>query len=167
MDAQRATGRLEGKVAIVFGGTYGIGEGIVKVLQREGANVVMTGRNDEKGAKAAKNIPSAVFIQGDISDLESCHRVAKETHERFGMINIVVCNAGIFPTANIEDMTEEHISSVIDVNLKGTIYATKACLPYLKESAKSNRGARLIFTSSITGEHTGCRGFGVYGATKS
>ncbi|XP_070538866.1 3-oxoacyl-[acyl-carrier-protein] reductase FabG-like [Ptychodera flava] len=167
MATKQASGRLQDKVAIVFGGTYGIGEGIVKVLQREGAKVVMTGRKEDKGAEAEKNMLGAIYMQADIADLQSCNRVAKETHERFGVINIIVCNAGIYPSMKVENLTEDHITSVIDVNLKGTIIATKACLPYLKECAKANGGARVIFISSITGEHTGCPSIGVYAATKA
>ncbi|XP_077984949.1 3-oxoacyl-[acyl-carrier-protein] reductase FabG-like [Glandiceps talaboti] len=161
-------GRLQDTVAIVFGGTAGIGYGIVQVLQKEGATVVMTGRNKERGELAEKELSGSKFIQSDIRHYQSCEQVAKETHETFGKINIVVCNAGIFPVQDLKDLTEEHISEILDVNLKGTIFATKACLPYLKESAKQTPGgSRVIFTSSITGNYVGCPALSVYGATKA
>ena len=105
---------------------------------------------------------AAVYLPafGKVTD---CERVAAETAARFGGIDVVCANAGIFPDVKLADMTEEDIDSIFATNVKGCMLTVKACLPYLE---RSGRG-RVILTSSITGPITGFPGWSHYGATKA
>ena len=103
------------------------------------------------------------FVAGDVGKAADCERVAAETAERFGGIDVVCANAGIFPDVKLADMTEEDIDSIFATNVKGCMLTVKACLPYLE---RTGRG-RVILTSSITGPVTGYPGWSHYGATKA
>ena len=103
------------------------------------------------------------FVAGDVAKAADCERLAEETAARFGGIDIVCANAGVFPDVKLVDMTEQDIDSIFATNVKGCMLTVKACLPYLE---RSGRG-RVILTSSITGPITGFPGWSHYGATKA
>ncbi len=99
----------------------------------------------------------------DVASREDCRRMAAIARERLGGIDVLCANAGIFPEARIEDLTEEDLDQVLAVNLKGTVFSVQACLPALAESGRG----RVILTSSITGPITGFPGWTHYGASKA
>lgn len=159
---------LEGRSAIVTGGTKGIGKGIAQVLAKAGANVLITGRNEQDAARAVAELEGfgsgkAASFMGDVSVRSSCEAMAKAAIDGFGGIDIVCANAGIFPAAYLAGMSESDIDLMLDTNVKGTIFTVQACLPAL---IASGRG-RVILTSSITGPITGSPGWSHYGASKA
>jgi 3-oxoacyl-[acyl-carrier protein] reductase len=155
--------RLEGKVAIITGASKGIGKGIARVFAAEGAKLIITGRN----ARDLENVASA--IDGDVIALVADMRVASDMEkmaalalEKFGRLDILCQNAGVYPTALIRDMTEAEWDEVCDINLKGTFLAAKACLPFMERQ----RYGRIVITSSITGPKVSQPGFAHYAASK-
>jgi 3-oxoacyl-[acyl-carrier protein] reductase len=155
---------IAGRAVVVTGGTRGIGKGIAGVFARNGAQVLITGRDSETGLAAADELPGEVtFLEADTARREDCRRMAAISEARLGGIDVLCANAGIFPDSRLEDLSEEDLDQVLAVNLKGTILAVQACLPALK---RSGRG-RVILTSSITGPITGFPGWTHYGASKA
>jgi 3-oxoacyl-[acyl-carrier protein] reductase len=159
---------LTGRAVLVTGGTKGIGKGIAGVFAGAGANVVVAGRDAERGEAAARELGSGAdgevaFVQADISRAEDCERMAAAAVERLGAIDVLCANAGVFPDVKLADMTEADIDAIFATNVKGTMLSVQACLPAL---ARSGRG-RVVLTSSITGPVTGFPGWSHYGATKA
>ena len=159
---------LEGRSAIVTGGTKGIGKGIARVLAKAGANVLITGRNEQDAERTVTELEGlgsgkAAFFIGDVAVRSSCEGMAQAAIDGFGGIDIVCANAGIFPAAHLAVMSESDIDHMLDTNVKGTIFTVQACLPAL---ITSGRG-RVILTSSITGPITGSPGWSHYGASKA
>src|SRR5499427_6205104 len=153
---------IAGRAAVVTGATRGIGKGIARVFAGAGARVLIVGR-DAEAAKATVAELSATgaevsHVLADVSRREDCRRIAATAAERFGGIDVLCANAGIFPAAPLAKMTDEDIDE-----LRGTILSVQACLPAL---ADSGRG-RVILTSSITGPITGFPGWAHYGASKA
>jgi len=158
---------IAGRAVVVTGATRGIGKGIAKVFAGAGARVLIVGR-DAEAAKAAVTELSAggaevSHVLADVSRREDCERIAATAMERFGGIDVLCANAGIFPASSLAEMTDEDIEAVLGTNLKGTILSVQACLGPL---AASGRG-RVILTSSITGPITGFPGWAHYGASKA
>jgi 3-oxoacyl-[acyl-carrier protein] reductase len=158
---------IAGRAVVVTGATRGIGKGIAQVFAGAGARVLIVGR-DAEAAKATVAELSATgaeasHVLADVSRREDCLRIAATAAERFGGIDVLCANAGIFPAAPLAEMTDEDIDEVLGTNLRGTILSVQACLPAL---AASGRG-RVILTSSITGPITGFPGWAHYGASKA
>jgi 3-oxoacyl-[acyl-carrier protein] reductase len=155
---------LTGRTVLVTGGTKGIGKGIARVFVRAGANVVVVGRGAEAGEAAAEELGSrAAFVSADVGVAADCERMAAETVEKFGGIDVLCANAGVFPDAKLEDMTEADIDAIFATNVKGTMLSVKACMGALESSGHG----RVVLTSSITGPITGYPGWCHYGATKA
>jgi 3-oxoacyl-[acyl-carrier protein] reductase len=158
---------ITGRTVLVTGGTKGIGKGIAGVFARAGANVVVTGRHAEIGEAAAHELSGqgggVSVLRGDVSKWADCERVAAETAERHGGIDVLCANAGVFPDRKLADMTEDDIDQIFATNVKGCMLSVKACLPYLERSGHG----RVIMTSSITGPITGFPGWSHYGASKA
>ena len=159
--------RMQDRSLIVTGGSKGIGRGIAQAFAREGAKVLLAARQADAGILAAQEIADAggqaSFFQADVSNSDDVEAMVKAAVDRHGGIDILCSNAGIFPSASLEEMSEDEWDKVNSVNLKGSFLAVKACLPELK---KSDQG-RVILTSSITGPITGYPGWSHYGATKA
>jgi len=158
---------IAGRAVVVTGATRGIGKGIARVFAGAGARVLIVGR-DAEAAKATVAELSATgaeasHVLADVSRREDCQRIAAAAAERFGGIDVLCANAGIFPAAPLAEMTDADIDEVLGTNLRGTILSVQACLPAL---AASGRG-RVILTSSITGPITGFPGWAHYGASKA
>jgi 3-oxoacyl-[acyl-carrier protein] reductase len=103
------------------------------------------------------------YVHGDVADPASCARIVAAAVQQGGGLDVVCCNAGIFPAAPLREMTPAQLDEVLGVNLKGTFYAVQAAIPALEES----RHGRVIVTSSITGPITGFSGWSHYGASKA
>jgi 3-oxoacyl-[acyl-carrier protein] reductase len=161
---------IAGRAVVVTGGTRGIGKGIASVFARNGAKVLITGRDAEAARAAAEDLQAAAaepgevsYVLADVSSREDNRRVAAIAQERLGGVDVLCANAGIFPDASLEDLTEDDLDQVFGVNLKGTILSVQACLPALTASGRG----RVILTSSITGPITGFPGWTHYGASKA
>lgn len=153
---------------VVTGGTKGIGFGIASVFAQAGARVAVSGRSREGVDAAVAALSSAApdRIAGftvDVADPDSCRALAASTIEAFDGIDVLCANAGIFPQADLSTMTPAQLDEVLDVNVKGTVYAVQACLPALQASGRG----RVVLTSSITGPTTGFPGWSHYGASKA
>lgn len=158
---------LAGRTALVTGGTRGIGRGIAEVLCGAGARVVISGRDADRGEKAADQIstPDApcAFRRADVRSPQDLQAAAGYTRERFGSLDVLVHNAGVYPEVPLEQMSEDDWDLVHTTNLKSAFFAVRACLPLLKQSP----AGRIVFVSSITGPITGYPGLAAYGASKA
>jgi 3-oxoacyl-[acyl-carrier protein] reductase len=159
---------VTGRSVLVTGGTKGIGKGIARVFARAGANVVVVGRGEDAAKAAARELGAlgggrVEYVLADVATGQGCQDAAVTAADRFGGIDVLCANAGIFPDRKIAEMTEADLDEVLGTNVKGTVLAVQACLPYL---AASGRG-RVILTSSITGPVTGFPGWSHYGASKA
>ena len=127
--------RLESNVALITGGTSGIGEAAAMLFAREGAKVTITGRHQERGRGIANKIErdggKAIFICSDVRKAEECDRAVSETLQAFGRLDILFNNAGVFFPHTILDCTEEEWDLQMDINLKGTFLMSKAALPHM------------------------------------
>lgn len=159
--------RVADRTVIVTGGSRGIGKGIAAVFARAGANVVIASRQEtlsQETVDVLADLPGVVtYVQTDVSDRDSCQRMADHVVDKFGGIDVLCANAGIFPSAKLDEMTPKDLDEVIGVNLKGTIFSVQAC----REALMASEQGRIILTSSITGPHTGFPGWTHYGATKA
>jgi len=158
---------IAGRAVVVTGATRGIGKGIARVFAGAGARVLIVGRDDEAAKATVAELSAtgaeAAHVLADVSRREDCQRIAAAAAERFGGIDVLCANAGIFPAAPLAEMTDENIDEVLGTNLRGTILSVQACLPAL---AASGHG-RVVLTSSITGPITGFPGWAHYGASKA
>jgi NAD(P)-dependent dehydrogenase (short-subunit alcohol dehydrogenase family) len=156
----QSLGKLNGKVAVITGGTTGIGLAAAKLFVREGAYVFITGRRQQELDEAVKAIGSNVTgVQGDVSKLADLDRLY-ETVRAHGRIDIVLANAGVAEFAPLENITEEHFDKLFNINVKGTLFTVQKALPLL------NDGGSIIVMGSVAGVK-GTPAFGVYGATKA
>jgi NAD(P)-dependent dehydrogenase (short-subunit alcohol dehydrogenase family) len=144
---------LGGRVALVTGGSRGIGREAVLGLAELGADVVVNYLNDEKAAQetvreAQSTGVRALALQADVSQLEEAEQLASFTQKEFGRLDILVCNAGIWEGAPVEEITEELWDRVLDVNLKGTWTICRSVVPLMKRQ----RHGRIVIVSSTAGQ---------------
>lgn len=158
---------IAGRSVLVTGGTKGIGRGIARVFAAAGAHVVVTGRDAAAGAAAVRELSglrgSVSFLNSDVGVAADCERIAAEAAARNGGLDILCANAGVFPSARLEEMTEADIDRIFATNVKGCMLTVRACMPALELSGRG----RVVLTSSITGPITGYPGWSHYGATKA
>jgi NAD(P)-dependent dehydrogenase (short-subunit alcohol dehydrogenase family) len=127
--------RLQDKVALITGGTSGIGEATAILFAKEGAKIAITGRNEKRGntvtEQITKNGGHAVFIPSDVRKSSDCQLAVDEILRAFGHIDILFNNAGVFYPHTTLDCSEEEWDEQIDINLKGTFLMSKAVLPHM------------------------------------
>ena len=129
---------LSGKIALVTGGSRGIGFSTGKILSENGATVVITGKDTERLKKAAKKIPNSIAIVADIRNTNDVKNVVSKTIEKFGRLDILVNNAGIFPKIKkLHEIDEDEWNEVLDVNLTGQFRFTKEAIPHLQKTSGS------------------------------
>ena len=159
--------RMKDRSVIVTGGSKGLGRGIAQVFASEGARVLVVARGEEAGKNTVQEITdaggTASFFSADVSNSDDVRAMAQMATDLHGGIDIICCNAGIFPSSPLGDLSEAEWDTVNSVNLKGAFLCVSACLPEIK---KSDQG-RVLLTSSITGPITGYTGWSHYGATKA
>src|SRR6202795_3699347 len=157
--------KLEGKIALVTGGSRGIGAAIAKRLAADGANVAIT---YAKGADAAASVvkeieragQKAIKIQADATDAKAVEAAVEKAVAAFGRLDILVNSAGTAIPKTFEETTLEEMDRVIDINIRGTFVATQASLKHMKNAG------RIIMIGSSVGEHVVVPGLVPYSATK-
>jgi 3-oxoacyl-[acyl-carrier protein] reductase len=156
---------LEGKVALITGGSRGIGAAIAKRLATDGANVAIT---YTKGADAAASVVKeieragrkAIAIQADAADADAVKAAVEKTVKTFGRLDILVNNAGTAVPKRFEETTLEELDRLMDINVRGVFVATQAALKHMKS------GGRIISIGSAVGERALTPGLVPYSATK-
>ncbi len=146
---------LKGKVAIVTGGTKGIGKAIADKLKKEGAEVVVCAREKTKR--------KLLCIPVDVTNAEDVRTLLKETMKKYKRIDILVNNAGIYPSVDLKDMTSDQWQQVLDINLNGIFNCTKAVLPHMMKK----KSGKIINISSIAGFVLGFPGLVHYCTSKA
>jgi len=158
---------LEGRVAVVTGAGSGIGEGIASVLAGEGATVAVVDLDLASATAVADRLAAdrheAGAYQADVVDGDAVRRVAGAVAERYGRIDILAANAGIYPVKTLDEMSDADWDLVMNVNVKGALHAIQACAPRMR----ANHYGRIVLTSSITGPITGQPGLSHYAASKA
>jgi len=144
---------LDDRVAIVTGGSRGIGAAVVELLAFCGAHVVVNYVSDENAADATVNLAEslgvkAMAIQADVSQLDEAELLVQETVEEFGRVDLLICNAGIWEGARVESISEELWDRTLDINLKGTWSVCRAAVPQMKQQ----RFGRIVIVSSTAGQ---------------
>ena len=159
------TRKLAGKIALITGGSRGIGAAIAKRLAADGASVAITYARDASAASAVvKAIEldggKAVAIQADAADAEAVKAAVEKTVATFGQLDVLVNNAGTAIPKPFEETTLEEMDRVIDINVRGTFVATQAALKHMQS------GGRIIMIGSCVGERLMTPGLVPYSATK-
>jgi NAD(P)-dependent dehydrogenase (short-subunit alcohol dehydrogenase family) len=153
--------KLQNKVAVVTGGSSGIGLAIAKKFYGQGAKVAITGRNQAALDNAVKEIgPGAIGIQGDVSSLEDLSRIYKTVSEKLGKVDALVANAGVYILAPLASFTEEQFDKLSDINFKGAFFTVQKALPVLNDGA-----AIVLVSSTVNGK--GFPNHAAYAATKA
>ena len=154
----------ENQVALISGGTSGIGFATAQLLLKKGWSVVINGRNERAGQEAVvklRRISSKVrFVQGDVSKVMNCRRIVDETCRLFGDISALVTAAGFYKEELIDDVTEQDFDEMIGTNVKGTVFLCQAAAPCLRRTKGS------IVTVSSDAGIQGNVACSVYGASK-
>lgn len=149
--------RLEGRIALITGGTSGIGRGTAELFAREGARVAITGRNAERGQDVVRAITSvggiAIFVEGDVRRADDCRRAVDETLHAFGRLDVLFNNAGVYVPRTVPECSEEEWDETIDVSLKGAFLMSKYALPVMM----TQRSGVIIHNSSGWGIQGGDR----------
>src|SRR5690606_32639595 len=161
--------RLAGKVAIVTGAAQGMGAAHVKKFIEEGAKVVMTDLNEEKGQALAEELgENAVFVKHNVTSAEDWTAVVAETENAFGPVNVLVNNAGITMAKSILQTTEEEYRRIVDINQVSVFLGMKTIIPSMQKAG----GGSIVNISSMNGLVAGAIGytdtkFAVRGMTKA
>src|SRR5579872_5879152 len=154
-------GKLEGKVAVITGGSSGIGLATAKRFVKEGALVVITSRREKELKEAAALIGKyATTVTGDVTRLEDLDRLYAVVKEKHGHIDVLFVNAGWGEVAPIQSATEAHFDKTFDLNAKGQFFTVQKALPLFKD------GGAIILNSSVANV-MGLPAFGVYAASKA
>jgi NAD(P)-dependent dehydrogenase (short-subunit alcohol dehydrogenase family) len=155
------TSKLEGKVALVTGGSVGIGLGIARRFAQEGARVFITGRRQAELDKAVAAIDrTAIAIRGDTSKLADLDRIYATIKQEAGRIDVLAANAGVYEFGTFGEITEEHFDKTFNTNVRGLLFAVQKALPLL------GKGSSVILTGSMVS----IKGFAsctVYNASKA
>jgi NAD(P)-dependent dehydrogenase (short-subunit alcohol dehydrogenase family) len=154
-------GKLDGKVAVVTGGSSGIGLATAKKLAAEGAHVFITGRREPELQDAVAAVGgSATGVRGDVANLADLERLFATVNESKGRIDVLFANAGVAENTPLGTITEQQFDRMFDINVKGTLFTVQKALALLAD------GASVILSSSIVGSK-GFAARSVYSATKA
>ena len=152
--------KLEGRVAVITGGTTGIGLATARLFVKEGAYVYITGRRQKELDEAVQTIGHNVTgIQGDVAQMSDLDRLYEAVKTK-GKIDVLFANAGAAEFSPMGEITEEHFDRLFNINVKGTLFLVQKALPLM------NDGGSIILNGSVASVK-GTPAFGVYGATKA
>jgi NAD(P)-dependent dehydrogenase (short-subunit alcohol dehydrogenase family) len=155
------TTKHEGKIALVTGGTSGIGLATAHRLAREGATVVVTGRRQAELDEAVRTIGRHAWgVRGDIADLEHLDGLVGAVKERHGRLDMLFANAGVGDLLPLGAITEQHIDRIFGVNVKGTLFTVQKALPLMRA------GSAIVISGSMAASK-GMPAFSVYAASKA
>ncbi len=153
--------RLKDKVAVITGATSGMGLDTARLFLEEGAKVVITGRSNEKLQQASAELGEGVLaIKADAASLADSKRLIDQTVEKFGRIDVLFLNAGIFGAYPVSEYSEEYYDSIFDINTKGPFFTAKLAIPHL------SKGASILFNTSVSNVK-GMPGISAYAASKA
>lgn len=160
-------GEFSGQVAVIVGASQGIGESIARELAEQGADTVLLARNEKKLLALATDLNSnsegkVSYHVVDITNHDEFNKTAKKIVEKYGKVDVVVQNVGIYPRKQLLGMDVDFLNNILNVNVVSAINAVQQFLPKMVES---NYG-RIVMVSSITGPRTGIPGLSAYGASK-
>jgi len=156
-------GRLDGKVALITGGTSGIGEGTVRLFVEEGARVVFTGRSEEKGMALDKELgPNAAFVRADVMHEAEIKASVDFTMATYGRLDCLFNNAGATTPGEIETVTQEEFDTTMRLLVGSVVFGIKHVVPIMKAQG----GGSIINNSSVAALHGGMGPF-LYGASKA
>ena len=153
--------QAEKKVALVTGGSTGIGAAVARQLAELGAEVIITGRNEETLRASAAQHPRIGYVVADVTDAAEMARVVDEVRRRHGRIDVLVNNAGVGGAAPLADASPSHVRQIFDTNVLGLVEATRLALPLLRQS----RGT-IINVASVVADHPFAN-FSAYSASKA
>lgn len=155
------SGKLEGKIAVITGGSTGIGLATAEEFVNQGAYVFITGRRQESLDKALKRIGRNVTaVRADAAKLEDLDRLYETVKRDKGRIDVLIANAGIGEFKSTAEATPEHFDKIFDINVRGVYFTVAKALPLIVD------GASVVVTAS-NAQYMGIPGFGVYSATKA
>ena len=153
--------KLHGKTALITGATSGMGLVTARLFLKEGANVVLTGRSEEKLQKLENELEgNFLLVKADAASIEDSKSLIEQTVAKFGKIDILFLNAGIFKAAPVAMLTEEIFDNIFNINLKGPVFTVQAAIPHL------NPGASILLNTSVSNVK-GMPGAAAYGASKA
>ena len=153
--------KFNDKVAVITGGSTGIGLATAHRFIAEGARVVITGRNQKDLDAAVHDLGQrALGIQGDVANLDDLDRLFALIKDQFGRVDVLFANAGIAPFVPLEAVTEEHFDSLFDVNVRGLFFTVQKALPLM------SKGASIILNASVVAQ-MGLTNTSIYLATKA
>jgi NAD(P)-dependent dehydrogenase (short-subunit alcohol dehydrogenase family) len=153
--------KLNGKTALVTGGTTGIGLESAKLLRREGARVIVTGVDEKRIAEARRELgPEVEVVRADFRQSADIDRLFRTVRERFTQLDILFANAGVGKVASLEAVTEAQIDDQFSINFKGIFFAVQKSAPLM------SKGGSIVLTTSFLNE-TGTPGFSILAASKA
>jgi NAD(P)-dependent dehydrogenase (short-subunit alcohol dehydrogenase family) len=152
--------KLQGKVALVTGGTTGIGQATARLFQQEGAQVVVTGRNETALAEARKALPGVTALPSDAANLEDIAALARTIKTQAAHVDVLFVNAGIAQFMPIEQVTPDTYDHMFDVNVRGAFFTVQNLLPLMPS------GSSIVLTTSVAAD-LGMATATVYSATKA
>ena len=153
--------RLEGKVALVTGGTSGIGAATARLFKAEGASVVVTGSSPASVDRARTELPGVEALVSDAADASAAKALVDQVTARHGRIDVLFVNAGVAQFTPLAEIDEAIFDRMFDVNVKGAFFLIKHAAPAIPQ------GGSIILTASVAGAAGGLPGASVYGATKA
>lgn len=153
--------KLDGKIALISGGTSGIGAATASLFQSEGATVIVTGSSQASADAAKAALPGVEVIVSNAGDVAATKALAEQVKARHGRIDVLFVNAGIAKFAPIDAVDEAFFDAQFDVNVKGAFFLLKHAIPLIPD------GGAIILTASVAGAAGGFGGGTVYGATKA
>jgi len=154
-------GKLEGKIALVTGGSSGIGLATAKRFVQEGARVFITGRREKELAEASREIGNKVkALQGDVANSEDLDRIFIAIAQEVGRLDIVFANAGVAMHAPLGSISDEHYNTIFDINVKGVLFTVQRALPLIPDG-----GAIVLNSSSVNNK--GLPTISIYSASKA